>query len=202
MIGGDVGSPGIGLYHSGSTLGAVVSNGTHLWQLDIYGAAPVQDKWTHIALRWRDNGNTISSEDIKSEALSTDKVGGLELLLDGVPIGQTVSAESIQDVTKLEKGFDPPEIAIGCHRTHSDPEPRNHGGGMFDELAIWESQIRDADLPILMGGYGNTYLGIGRCSMNDLALISIFSRCHNEYIEQRRPFKVLVFGKLHRLQAG
>ncbi len=169
FLGGERGTPGIAIYRKGANLGAVVSTGNLTWELEVVGSVPKKHTWTNIAVRW-DKPSVETAEEYDealSNHLSKQELGGLELFLNmesyghqifpeqwGCAYDQATATVDCQDPLPDPKdGFDPPEMMLGCHRTMENPTERMLSGGRFDELAVWNKQLEDSEMPLFMGGY-------------------------------------------------
>ena len=151
--GGDRGSTGVALFLEGSSVGAVVSSGLHLWSTTVQGLAPGPGRWTHLGVTWKRPRDPKKWRSGLVQALSADDQGGLALYLDGDRVGRVVRPSSV--VPSRPALLKPSEVLLGYHKTAADPKPRLRSGGTFDEVAVWKRQLKqDEAKEIFLGGFG------------------------------------------------
>ena len=151
FIGPEPGVPGVAIYKEGDKLGAVVSNGTDMWDLAVAGAAPTGTAWSNVALRWKDPS---VKKVIEGKA---SKQGGLELLVNGKSVGHLIYPKHVDGEPDVREQH---QIMIGCHMTPNNQTPRGFAPGSYEELAVWDRQLDDSELTKLMGGYDEDLISL------------------------------------------
>jgi hypothetical protein len=161
--------PGIGIYHEGMDLIAVVSTDADVWQLRVRGQL-LNQTWSNIGIRWEPYRD--------DPALSYGDRGGLELYVNAEKIGHAIKpldrpiAGSWEekatlipvytDPTWRNAAMTPPIAMIGCHRNSEDATFRDfcRAGTAYDEMTIWTRKLQvnrtHNEVLYFTGGYGKT----------------------------------------------
>ncbi|XP_040582142.2 uncharacterized protein [Lepeophtheirus salmonis] len=157
--GGDSGSPGFAIYKRGDHIGAVVSTGEKIWEVEVKGAIPLANEWTNFAIIWEDIHFKNQMEYI-DKVIKWENLGGLRVYKNLQLIGRALIPKNCSHSslcsTATSNFFDPIKIMIGCHATKSEPKFRNFPTTqiMYDEPAIWTYPIDEKkDIQFLWGGY-------------------------------------------------
>lgn len=156
--GPEQGRPGFAIYRQGGYVGAVVSTGSEMYQVEVF-KLPTNNTWTNLAIRWEpfkyiDDHEKFAVDKEKPD-YDEDEVGGLQLFYNLDMVSKAIVGIECMGICNQD-GLDPREMIVGCHKSSDNTTERYFATGRFDELAFWTRRLNNTEKPLFLGGHSKS----------------------------------------------